>query len=72
MSLALNLQNICEEKFPGLTRELIIKNVVYNQNLAPGAILIEIGSDANTLEESKLSAQMLGESIFYFLKKFAK
>lgn len=72
LSLALNLQNVCEEKFPGFTRELIIKNVVYNQNLTPGAILIEVGSDANTLEESKLAAQMLGESIFYFLKKFAK
>jgi stage II sporulation protein P len=72
LSLALNLQNICEEKFPGLTRELIIKNVVYNQNLTPGATLIEVGSDVNTLEESNLAAQMLGESIFYFLKKFAK
>ena len=72
LSLALNLQNICEEKFPGFTRELIIKNIVYNQNLTSGAILIEIGSDVNTLEESKLAAQMLGESIFYFLQKFAK
>ena len=40
--------------------------------MTSGAILIEVGSDANTLEESKLAAQMLGESIFYFLKKFAK
>lgn len=69
LSLALNLQKICEKKFPGLTRELFIKNSVYNQNLTPNAMLIEIGSDMNTLEESKLSARMLGESIYDFLKK---
>ena len=72
LNLALNLQDICEEKFPGFTRELLIKNAVYNQNLTSNSILIEIGSDMNTLEEASFSAQMLGESLCDFLKKFAK
>ena len=72
LNLALNLQNMCEEKFPGFTRELLIKNAVYNQNLTSNSILIEIGSDMNTLEEASFSAQMLGESLCDFLNKFSK
>lgn len=70
--LALNLQNVCEKCFPGLTREFLIKNSKYNQNLNPGSILIEIGSDANSLDEAKTSARMLGESLAIFLKRFIK
>ena len=70
--LALNLQSVCERCFPGLTREFLIKNSKYNQNLNPGSILIEIGSDANSLDEAKIAARMLGESLAIFLKRFIK
>ena len=72
LTLALNLQSVCEKCFPGLTREFLIKNSKYNQNLTPGSILIEIGSDANSIQEAKISAKMLGEAISIFLKRFLK
>ena len=72
LTLSLNVQSICEKYFPGFTRELLIKNSRYNQNITQGSMLIEIGSDMNTIEESKLSAQMLGESLYLFLKRYLK
>ena len=72
LSLSLNLQNVCEKCFPGLTREFLIKNSRYNQNISPGSILIEVGSDANSLEEAKEAARMLGESLAIFLKRYLK
>ena len=68
--LAMNLQNICEKNFPGLTRELFVKNVKYNQDISPGSLLIEVGSDMNTIEESKLAGRMLGDSLGIFLNNY--
>lgn len=72
LSLSLNLQNVCEKCFPGLTREFLIKNSRYNQNISPGSILIEIGSDANSLDEAKEAARMLGESLAIFFRRYLK
>ncbi len=61
--LALNLQKYCETMFPGLTRPLNFSKVKYNENLTPGSLLIEIGTDVNTLQESVYTGYMLGESL---------
>lgn len=63
MSLAVKLQSTAETKFPGMTRPLYFGNFMYNMNLAPGSLLIEIGTDANTLDEAVYSGEMLGEVI---------
>ena len=70
--LSMNLQKICEKNFPGFTRELFVKNVKYNQDINTGSLLVEVGSDVNTIEESKLAGRMLGESIAIFLKQYMK
>ena len=41
---------------------------MYNMNLAPGSLLIEIGTDANTLDEAVLTGGMLGNVIAEVLK----
>lgn len=68
MSLAVKLQNTAETKFPGMTRPLYFGNFMYNMNLAPGSLLIEVGTDANTLEEAVYSGEMLGEVVSAVLK----
>ena len=68
MSLAVKLQSTAETKFPGMTRPLYFGNFMYNMNLAPGSLLIEIGTDANTLDEAVYSGEMLGEVIESVLK----
>ena len=63
LKLALRLQKYCESMFPGITRPLNFSKVKYNEHLTPGSLLIEIGSDANTLEETIYTGSMLGESL---------
>lgn len=70
--LALKLQNYCEKLFPGLTRPLNFSKVKYNENLTPGSLLIEVGSDVNTLQEAVNSGVMLGQSISELLNNFKK
>ena len=70
--LALNIQRICENYFPGFTREMYVKNVRYNQNINTGSLLIEVGSEVNTIEESKRSGRMLGKAISIFLNQYMK
>lgn len=68
MSLAVKLQSTAETKYPGITRPLYFGNFMYNMNLAPGSLLIEVGTDANTLEEAVNSGEMLGDVIATVLK----
>lgn len=69
MSLAVKLQSIAETNYPGMTRPLSFGNFMYNMNLAPGSLLIEIGTDANTLDEAVLSGKLLGSVVAQVLEK---
>lgn len=62
-TLALKLQKYCETMFPGITRPLNFSKVKYNENLTSGSLLIEVGSDVNTLQESIYTGSMLGEAL---------
>jgi stage II sporulation protein P len=35
----------------------------YNQNLSKGSLLIEFGTDVNTLDEACYSAELVGDSL---------
>lgn len=72
LKLALRLQKYCESMFPGITRPLNFAKVKYNEHLTPGSLLIEIGSDANTLEEAKYTGTMLGEALAKMLNDLKK
>lgn len=48
---------------PGILREVRVQNGRYNQHLSTQAILVEIGSTDNTLEQAKASADILTEAI---------
>ena len=61
------LQNAIELAHPQLARPAWLKYRRYNQHLSTGALLIEIGSNANTLEEAIFSATLLGEVLSGFI-----
>lgn len=71
MSLAVKLQSTAETKYPGMTRPLYFGNFMYNMNLASGSLLIEVGTDANTLDEAVYSGELLGDVIATVLKETA-
>jgi stage II sporulation protein P len=60
-ALARQIANRLDEKYPGLVKAVRLKDGSYNQNLSPKAVLIEVGSDKNTLDECLIAAHCLGE-----------
>ena len=68
LKLALKLQQTMEVKYPTLARPLSLMSKNYNQSLTKGSLLIEFGTDANSLDEAKYSAELVGESLSELLK----
>ena len=60
---AVQLQKKCEDLYEGFTRPLYFGDFTYNMNVNNGSLLIEVGSDANTLEEATRSGEMLGNAL---------
>ncbi len=63
MALAVKLAAQLEKMYPGISRGIITRNSVYNQDLSGGAMLVEVGSAGNTLEESMTAAEALAQAI---------
>ena len=65
---ALQIQKQCAADYPNLARPIYFIDKKYNEFVMPGSLLIEMGTDGNTLEEAKYSAQLLGNSLVKVLK----
>ncbi|WP_368659642.1 stage II sporulation protein P (plasmid) [Metabacillus halosaccharovorans] len=68
LNFTTEIHDLIEKRYPGLSRGLIIKNKsqgngVYNQDLLPNSVIVEIGGVENTLEELYRSADVLGYAI---------
>lgn len=60
LSLALHIAKLGEEMYPGLFRQVLVRDARYNQHLSPGSILVEVGATGNTLEEAYYGARCFG------------
>ena len=60
VKLGLELQAEMEETVPGLARPLLLSPARYNEQLSPGYLLLEVGSDANTLREALEAVRLFG------------
>lgn len=63
LRFALRLQQKAEQLYPGMTRPLYFGDFAYNMNINSGSLLIEVGTEVNTLEEAKYTSELLGEVI---------
>lgn len=61
--LACLLQNCAENVFPTLARPMLFDYRNYNQSLFKGDLLIEVGSQGNSLDEALYTGELLGEVI---------
>ena len=68
LSLALKLQAQLERIAPGITRPTQLRPTRFNQDLCPGALLIEVGAAGNTHPEALLAAQVLADAIIDLAK----
>ena len=65
------VQNLLESRYPTLTRPLYFSTGRYNMDLSGGTILLEIGSQANTLEEALHAARLAGQALGDWLHTLA-
>ena len=63
MALAIQLTAYLEKQWPGLTKPISFRSQRFNQDLSPGAMLIEVGAAGDTQEEALLAAKILGQAI---------
>lgn len=72
LSFAVNLQKAVNDKYENLMKPMYFCNRKYNLNLTPYSLLIETGTDVNTLSEAAYSARLLGDVLADFIKTNAK
>lgn len=63
LALALKLQVQLERLCPGIMRPLNLREQRFNQDLCPGALLVEVGTAGNTRSEALEAARILAEAV---------
>ncbi len=63
LALALKLMAQLESQAPGITRPLLLRQSRFNQDLSPGALLLEMGAAGNTHQEALRAAEQLARAI---------
>lgn len=63
LRFALRLQNALNTQYEGIARPLYLVDSRYNEHLTKGSLLIEIGSEANTVSEAVYSGGILGKTL---------
>lgn len=67
LRFAMKYHQMVEVLYPGLARPLLLRSSKYNQNLSTGSILLEIGTESNTLKEAEYSANLAAEALINLL-----
>lgn len=60
LSLAIYLQNAVNARHPTLMRPVSLVQQRYNQHLSPGSMILEVGSNGNTLQEALAAIRLFG------------
>jgi len=68
LSLALKLHAQLERQSPGIMRPLQLRGQRFNQDLSPGALLIEVGAAGNSHAEALAAAEQLADAIIALSK----
>ncbi len=63
LSFAFQMQLFAEEYYPGLTRRIYLKGYRYNMHYRSKTLLIELGSQTNTVQEAMNSCEPLAHII---------
>lgn len=67
LTFALQLHRTAEALYPGLMRPILFSARKYNMDVIPCSVLLEFGSDSNTLAEAEYSGRLMGQAIAQFV-----
>ena len=68
LAFAIKLEDKANKLYPGLCKEIDLRKERFNQHVAPGAIIVEVGATGNTLEEADASMKCLARVIAEVIK----
>lgn len=71
LQLSAKIQQTAEVLFPGLMRPILLTARRYNLHLTPGSLLLEFGTEANTLTQAKYSAVLMGKALVSVLNQLS-
>ena len=63
LTFALKLQQTAQTMYPDLMRPILFSARKYNMDVVPCSVLLEFGSDSNTLAEAEYSGHLIGNAI---------
>ncbi|MBT9258417.1 MAG: stage II sporulation protein P [Clostridiales bacterium] len=63
LTFARSLMAVMESLFPGLIKGIFLAEGTYNQDLSPGALLLEVGNQWTPLEEAILSMDLFARGL---------
>ena len=63
LALALKLQVQMERSAPGICRNINLRSQRFNQDLSPGALIVEVGAAGNSREEALTAIEVLAKAI---------
>jgi len=69
LKLACKIQAEASKLYPNLMRPIYLREERFNQQISTGSVILEVGSNGNTLEEAKLGAGYVAQAIANILKK---
>ncbi|MBQ7541725.1 MAG: stage II sporulation protein P [Clostridia bacterium] len=70
LRFALRLQDACDRTAAGLMRPIFFCHRQYNMDLTPCSLLVEFGSEANTLEEAVYAGRLFGVALAELLENY--
>ena len=65
---ALRIEQQLNKSYPGLARPIDLVDKQYNEQVSHGTLLVEFGTDVNTLDEAVYSGQLFGKAMAALLK----
>lgn len=68
LKLAAKIQNAAEIMYPGLMRPIDLRTERFNMHTTLGSLLLEVGSNGNTLQEAKNGAECVARAMAAVLK----
>jgi len=72
LKLAMYLHNAMDASCPSLARHVELVSERYNQQLSTGMLILEVGSNGNTLREAMTAAELFGDAAGAALSKLVK
>ncbi len=68
LGFALTLQTTLAEKYPGLMRQVNLRQERFNQHVTNGALLVEVGASGDTLSDALTAADLLADGLIDVLQ----